>query len=190
MSEADPFSLCIDCKAVRPRPGRLRCTPCMKGQDTRRARRLTAQRSFLVRLETEGMRVAADWFTSRPDDLAAIDADLANLNRRVRKYGLGLMKWARMIVECNSSCAICGTPHSPLALAIDHDHHTGAVRGLLCVRCNTGLGMLRMDGTHAVRRAESVRRYLAERTPLVEVIDKKLQLEEMMACVARGERLF
>lgn len=51
----------------------------------------------------------------------------------------------------NHACAICGIPISEdqrttgslklrRSVALDHDHTTGLVRGLLCVRCNTGLG--------------------------------------------------
>jgi hypothetical protein len=41
------------------------------------------------------------------------------------------------------ACAICGT-RSPGAksFSADHDHTTGQVRGLLCLKCNTGIGLL------------------------------------------------
>jgi hypothetical protein len=42
-------------------------------------------------------------------------------------------------------CAICGTHASDLnkALAVDHDHNTGKIRGLLCSACNVGIGNLK-----------------------------------------------
>jgi phage regulator Rha-like protein len=52
-----------------------------------------------------------------------------------------------MLEHQEGVCAICGKPETVksrkgevLALAIDHDHATGKVRGLLCFRCNTTLG--------------------------------------------------
>ena len=39
-------------------------------------------------------------------------------------------------------CEICGSVEN---LCIDHDHITGRVRGTLCGRCNTALGMLQED---------------------------------------------
>jgi len=38
-------------------------------------------------------------------------------------------------------CAICGSDGGVWTLVLDHDHETNRNRGMLCQRCNTGLGM-------------------------------------------------
>lgn len=45
---------------------------------------------------------------------------------------------------CPDNCEACGRPaHLEIrALALDHDHSTGAFRGWLCWHCNTALGLL------------------------------------------------
>lgn len=68
-----------------------------------------------------------------------------------RKYGITLQEYAQRIVDQNGVCAICKQPETHMrngklkALAVDHDHKTGAVRGLLCSDCNTGIGKLKDD---------------------------------------------
>ena len=44
-------------------------------------------------------------------------------------------------------CAICKVKQEELDydLVLDHDHVTGRIRGLLCHKCNTGIGLLQDD---------------------------------------------
>jgi hypothetical protein len=55
------------------------------------------------------------------------------------RYGLPKDEFRRLTEAQAGLCAICGGP-DPKGLCVDHDHQTGAVRGLLCHRCNFGLG--------------------------------------------------
>jgi hypothetical protein len=55
-------------------------------------------------------------------------------------------------------CGICGhRPEGGRKLYIDHDHDTGVIRGLLCQRCNTGIGMLGDDLSMIERAARYLR---------------------------------
>lgn len=57
---------------------------------------------------------------------------------RLKQYGLTEDEFDTLVEIQNSACAICRRPGS---LQIDHNHRTGKVRGLLCHRCNKGLGL-------------------------------------------------
>lgn len=57
------------------------------------------------------------------------------------KYGITPAMEAALYVNQNGVCAICGKS-PPDSLVVDHCHETGIIRGLLCRRCNLGLGML------------------------------------------------
>lgn len=99
------------------------------------------------------------WFTSR-GYMADIEADWPKLAGRLRRYNLLPVRWAEAVVRRDGCCHICNTQLHPLKLCIDHDHVSGRVRGLLCQRCNTGIGMLRIDGPDGYARAVAVRNYL------------------------------
>lgn len=61
----------------------------------------------------------------------------------LRKYGLTAEKYDELLSGQNGVCAICGGPPDPgKPFCVDHCHKTTVVRGLLCGRCNTGIGML------------------------------------------------
>jgi hypothetical protein len=50
-----------------------------------------------------------------------------------------------MLDNQNGGCGICGKKPVRYRLAVDHDHKTGVIRGLLCFRCNYGLGWFSDD---------------------------------------------
>lgn len=69
-----------------------------------------------------------------------------DLNRQAR-LGITPRQVADLRYAQGGKCAICGSATSVLkdgqerSLDVDHDHETGEVRGLLCIRCNRGIGI-------------------------------------------------
>ncbi len=57
-----------------------------------------------------------------------------------QKYGITLEEHERIYVDQNGCCALCGKLVAYREVHTDHDHETGEIRGLLCFRCNLGLG--------------------------------------------------
>lgn len=56
------------------------------------------------------------------------------------RYGITEFEWQDLQKKQGNLCAICGGKQPGKVLCIDHNHATGAVRGLLCGNCNVGLG--------------------------------------------------
>jgi hypothetical protein len=76
------------------------------------------------------------------------------VRQKIRKYGLKPTEYEHLLSQQNNKCAICGEPPNGKALAIDHDHATGKVRGLLCHSCNNGLGRFK-DSIELLHKAAS-----------------------------------
>jgi len=77
-------------------------------------------------------------------------------NRHLRRvYGITLEQYEDTLAAQNGACAICRRPEEaatgidggkgPRRLAVDHDHANGRLRGLLCTRCNQGLGYFKHE---------------------------------------------
>ena len=76
-------------------------------------------------------------------------------NYKLKKaYGITLDFYEHMLHNQQYSCAICKVESKSLdkMLAVDHDHSTGRVRGLLCKDCNTALGIFK-DNKEALKSA-------------------------------------
>jgi len=75
-----------------------------------------------------------------------------------RAYSLELEDARDLLSRQGNKCPICGdyiilcARKGETAACLDHDHKTGVVRGLLCSKCNTGIGMLG-DSIEGLRKA-------------------------------------
>jgi hypothetical protein len=72
-----------------------------------------------------------------------------------KNFGITPEQYDEMLAAQGGVCASCSTdkPGGPYGIfAVDHDHSTGKVRGLLCKNCNLAIGMLG-DSAEGVRKA-------------------------------------
>ena len=59
-----------------------------------------------------------------------------------RKYGVTADEYDSMLLKQGGVCAICKNKPDIKHMAVDHNHETGAVRGILCENCNRAIGLL------------------------------------------------
>jgi hypothetical protein len=84
-----------------------------------------------------------------------------------KAYGISLDDYEEMLAAQGNACAICREVCvTGRALAVDHDHETGQVRGLLCANCNRAIGMFQDDPDRLLDAATYL---LAQRSVLDEV---------------------
>jgi hypothetical protein len=75
-----------------------------------------------------------------------------------RLYGITLEDYDVLFAEQGGLCAVCREPQSwnrreGDVLVVDHDHLTGAVRGLLCHACNQAIGLMKDDSARLIAAA-------------------------------------
>jgi hypothetical protein len=78
-----------------------------------------------------------------------------------RKHGITVAEYERLLASQNGVCAVCRQPsraRNRPNLYVDHNHGTGAIRGLLCSNCNLLLGHADDDP----QRLEAAARYLRQ----------------------------
>lgn len=77
------------------------------------------------------------------------------LNWKLKQYGITSKEYEWMYSYQNEVCAICLKSERNKMysrLAVDHNHKTGVVRGLLCSHCNTAIGKM-LDSPSLLRKA-------------------------------------
>lgn len=149
---------CTRCQKMRPltefltrgdkRGLRSECRSCtLEANKVRRPRYREQEKAANSQWHQENRAASAARHT-RNRDAKPAQYRRAHLGR---KFGITLEQHDAMLAQQDSRCAICysgfgQTPH------VDHDHQTGAIRGLLCSKCNTMLGMAK-DSPDVLRAA-------------------------------------
>lgn len=75
--------------------------------------------------------------------------------QNLKKYGVTPEFYDELLESQNGKCAICESSDPSgrgTRFHLDHNHETGKVRGLLCSKCNTGIGLLK-DSKEIIRKA-------------------------------------
>lgn len=123
---------------------------------TRRARRGHGPRADIIDIH---VRRRAEWggwqkAQARLGEYGAADRTKRAAHLR-RYYGLALADWEAMLEAQGGACAVCLRPFLGRRVNVDHTTVGGrvVVRGLLCTRCNTGIGMLGDGLTETLERA-------------------------------------
>lgn len=97
-------------------------------------------------------QINRDWAANNPEKVKAHRLKISKEQKRKHKiktqYGLLWEDFLSLYVAQNQSCAICKTPlalFGPIntnVACVDHCHKSNKVRGLLCKKCNLGIGYL------------------------------------------------
>jgi hypothetical protein len=144
------------------------CTPCMneRSKVSYRRRQAAQGKSVRDRVNTDAMKFCPDCETLKPredfprsknkkDGLGGYCKSCHNLRTKAtverlygsarhfhlkRRYGISAAEVDAMIRAQGGLCLVC---RERPAEHVDHDHLTGAVRGVLCFSCNGGLGQFR-----------------------------------------------
>jgi hypothetical protein len=154
---------------------RCRCDPCraaMRAYQTDwRKKNPERYRAIARRSKAKNREKSRRWREANPERIRA--------NERLRVYGLTDEAYQALLTSQAGRCAICGNAGT---LHVDHDHKTGAVRGLLCPRCNMGIGMMDED---LDRLAASIR-YLSKPNLVLGRDPAANRLDEVKALTGLG----
>ena len=128
---------CSQCSLVLPFRAfhQTRNTSTGRASMCRECRKKASRADYVANRERK-LRVNRAWLAANPD--------YRHRNRRrvaLRRFnGMTEAQYGVLLGQQEGRCALCATlPDPTRAFAVDHDHKTGAIRGLLCTRCNTAL---------------------------------------------------
>lgn len=138
------MKICNKCKVAKPRSEFYCCRAALDGLQYKcKACGEIWAKANAERIRT---RAAARYIANSAQVIVKTTAWAKANPERVKEYRIkSLYKlsptdYAAMVVTQAGRCAICNKDNEGKILCVDHDHVTGTVRGLVCRKCNLGLG--------------------------------------------------
>lgn len=141
-------SLCPMCGSTDIESGKIQCRNCLV---------LLKYRNDARREQSKQLGLCTRCHTRKPKKFCTYCSRcleqgktyISKKNTIWYKYKITIEDRQQMLEQQNFQCAICNVEitgngvHGPY---IDHNHNTNKIRGLLCVRCNTGIGIIEQKG--------------------------------------------
>lgn len=92
--------------------------------------------------------------------------------RLALKYGITTEKYRQMLESQNGCCAICkrNQEEEPFMMSVDHSHVNNSVRGLLCKKCNTMLGLVDDNIETLTTAIEYLRHHNLTTSPIIPIV--------------------
>lgn len=153
----DDFGVLNSTKRQRERPDSY-CRPCRRAYNReyrqRNKDRMNAARRarYHANPDQRAAYVAAGKLPHPEDPLGRNGNTYRSWVARLRRRGITVEEYNALVEAQGDACAICRTDdkgtgrNGPFDVwQVDHDHETGAVRGLLCSPCNLALGLFGDD---------------------------------------------
>lgn len=87
-------------------------------------------------------------------DMTATEHEIRRTKYVCKTYGLTPEQYAALLADCGNLCHICGENRTTQRLAVDHCHDSLEVRGLICKRCNSAIGLADESADRLARMIE------------------------------------
>lgn len=97
-----------------------------------------------------------EWHRTYSREWARANPEKRRATKRKALYGLSVEAYEAMRHAQDGRCAICRELPNERGLYVDHCHDSGAVRALLCQKCNAGIGMFGDDPDRMIAAAAYV----------------------------------
>ena len=138
-NETIPIAECLVCGRIRPLRSKMICGSCaerirLEENPDKKIARATYIKGYFSNPRNKEKEKARNLLRAKDPHYIGKRKE-AELKRRVNSYGISVDEYNE---KCKSGCEICG---STTRLHIDHCHDTGRFRGILCGKCNQGLGL-------------------------------------------------
>ena len=107
------------------------------------------RKEYYKKKTTEWKLKNKEYFLNHQKEYRLRNKEKSREQKLKKNYGLTLKQYEDMLKNQNYKCFICtkkfNNINPSLKPCVDHDHETGKIRSILCLKCNFSIGLLSED---------------------------------------------